>query len=263
MYDWLVSLDNSLYDQQYQSPDQSFAVKRVPLLDKALYYPFSISFNCAVEHPVLHKLARKFSTPLEEFRVGLETLLQSLQQQRSESLAEISHLIVAARNVFDQLHDVPASPLEWKACSDGLARYLRKFEEWRSCGFSLPSMKAPPSSSESESPLPTTSVLRPFSNNNAEQQFFREQIVKFRGEKDLAMIANSFSDDEVSPAGLWDMVQPRPKATAATLALCGWMYYGQVESFSIYIRVFIKLVQQGGARRESVLNNGSIHLCYF
>lgn len=34
-------------------------------------------------------------------------------------------------------------------------------------------------------------------------------------------------------------------ATVANLALSGWVYFGQLESFSVYIRVFIKLLQLG------------------
>ncbi|KIW91058.1 uncharacterized protein Z519_07952 [Cladophialophora bantiana CBS 173.52] len=256
MYTWLVLFDSSLCDPPHRSPDHCFSVPTAAIpLEKALVYPQYDSgsvFESASGNAALHELEMKYRMPENQLDAEFNQLLQSLGQQSLEFFEQVSRLVSTACNAFDQLRkDVPGMASEWRGCCAGLYTYLAKVEELplRLIGPNRMSIKTLPRPPEEGSAPPASFSFRSFSDNPAGEKGLQQHDEIVGEEKYRQKAANCFSNGQALPCGPRDIVRSKPsKATAASLALCGWVYYGQVmaPSFSIYIRVFIKLVQLGG-----------------
>ncbi|EXJ71256.1 uncharacterized protein A1O5_05062 [Cladophialophora psammophila CBS 110553] len=143
---------------------------------------------------------------------------------------------------------------EWRGCCAGLYTYLAKVEELplRLIGPNRMSTKTLPQSPEEGSAPLASSLFGSFSDNTAGEEGLQQHDEIVGEEKYRQKAANCFFNGQPLPRGPWDIVRPKPfQATAASLALCGSVYCGQVmaPSFSIYIRVFIKLVRLGGGEQ--------------
>ena len=228
--------------------------------------------------PYLHHISCKFSMPEQLYASGVQQYNLWFHQSDHGTIEELRRFIRDTRESFSQLtHDVLSLGAQWAECQKALCQYLHTIEMGgmqisppaiyaagnKSTWYSDPSANVPGSlpasafvnagssqESSSFSSMTTPSSLRdeattrtsPASTSNLSPLSGDIGCEELKSDPFYCQGIKAFDPDLCRE--IW---QGTPDAPASTMALLGWIHYGQIlaPSLSIYARVYIRLVQTG------------------
>ncbi|EXJ59199.1 hypothetical protein A1O7_06631 [Cladophialophora yegresii CBS 114405] len=208
-------------------------------------------------HSVLQQIATMFTMSEELCLSGVQTFTHWLRQSPSHTIASLRRFMLEARGSFRELNRAePGLSSEWVQCQEDLHLYTLFIEE---CGlhrqtgstpiFSPSELKSPPLSETSTDPASAHSTSG-HSNASSQRDFAAYRLIHsgiwpliHRDSASTTVEASCEPGDLVLPE-VW---QSSPKAESSMEALIGWVYRGQLiaSSFTVYVRVFIRLAQIG------------------
>lgn len=227
-------------------------------LNRSLKYPWYnfVWLPIWCRHESLHDLAKAYTMPINDCCRDLRHFQEAFRRCRPDEATGVLELLSATSDITTCLHRDTASfppdwDSEWQRCRDALDSYIKELRVWwphaeitESSWSSLLGSPITPTSGMTppDSTLTTSTDTHPFGLMTPDMQHSEDTGGT------LSTPHTCPCEVPTGPTLSCLHANERPKSSVTELALHGWIYYGQqlALSFSIYIRVFILILEANG-----------------